>query len=198
MDVHALGSSLGNQREENCSRFKPLYPTGGQCLHHTGDMTWRNLFPSPLSTLIWRLWVQTAWPTIKIVSTKINCLHELQLSQCGNERSKEVGRKQDGMEGVKISLSRSIFFAYNFESPIMIGCLIYHFKALPTASTRPSKFLSFPFQVVWKITDGKKGMNEIQQWLINIQARAPNSPVIIVGTHLDEVKVACRVLLSPS
>jgi hypothetical protein len=23
--------------------------------------------------------------------------------------------------------------------------------------------------VVWKITDGKKGMNEIQQWLINIQ-----------------------------
>ena len=44
-------------------------------------------------------------------------------------------------------------------------------------------------QVVWKITDGKKGMNEIQQWLINIQARAPNSPVVIVGTHLDEVKV---------
>ncbi len=49
--------------------------------------------------------------------------------------------------------------------------------------------ISFQFQVVWKITDGKKGMNEIQQWLINIQARAPNSPVIIVGTHLDVVKV---------
>ena len=31
-------------------------------------------------------------------------------------------------------------------------------------------------------------MNEIQQWLINIQARAPNSPVIIVGTHMDVVK----------
>ena len=31
-------------------------------------------------------------------------------------------------------------------------------------------------------------MNEIQQWLINIQARAPNSPVIIVGTHYDVVK----------
>ena len=35
--------------------------------------------------------------------------------------------------------------------------------------------------VVWKITDGERGVNEIQQWLINIQARAPNSPVIIVG-----------------
>ena len=33
--------------------------------------------------------------------------------------------------------------------------------------------------VVWKITDGERGVNEIQQWLINIQARAPNSPVII-------------------
>ena len=39
-----------------------------------------------------------------------------------------------------------------------------------------------------QITDGERGMNEIQQWLINIQARAPNSPVIIVGTHLDVVK----------
>ena len=32
------------------------------------------------------------------------------------------------------------------------------------------------------------GVNEIQQWLINIQARAPNSPVVIVGTHMDVVK----------
>ena len=44
------------------------------------------------------------------------------------------------------------------------------------------------YLVVWKITDGERGMNEIQQWLINIQARAPNSPVIIVGTHYDVVK----------
>ena len=41
------------------------------------------------------------------------------------------------------------------------------------------------YLVLWKITDGEKGINEIQQWLINIQARAPNSPVIIVGTHHD-------------
>ena len=43
--------------------------------------------------------------------------------------------------------------------------------------------------VVWKITDGEKGVNEIQQWLINIQARAPNSPVVIVG------KIAISVFL---
>ena len=43
------------------------------------------------------------------------------------------------------------------------------------------------YVVVWRITDGEKGVSEIQQWLINIQARAPNSPVVIVGTHADAV-----------
>lgn len=41
------------------------------------------------------------------------------------------------------------------------------------------------YLVVWRITDGFKGVSEIFQWLINIQSRAPNSPVIIVGTHYD-------------
>ncbi|XP_003425729.1 leucine-rich repeat serine/threonine-protein kinase 1 [Nasonia vitripennis] len=41
------------------------------------------------------------------------------------------------------------------------------------------------YLVVWRIIDGFKGVNEIFQWLVNIQSRAPNSPVIIVGTHYD-------------
>ncbi|XP_022171675.1 leucine-rich repeat serine/threonine-protein kinase 1 isoform X1 [Myzus persicae] len=41
--------------------------------------------------------------------------------------------------------------------------------------------------VVWKITDGHRGIAEILQWLVNIQARAPNSPVIIIGTHYDVI-----------
>ncbi|GAB6033061.1 hypothetical protein CHUAL_012677 [Chamberlinius hualienensis] len=44
------------------------------------------------------------------------------------------------------------------------------------------------YLVVWKITDGESGVAGIQQWLVNIQARAPNSPVIIIGTHYDLVK----------
>ncbi|GJQ77064.1 hypothetical protein Trydic_g23635 [Trypoxylus dichotomus] len=44
------------------------------------------------------------------------------------------------------------------------------------------------YLVVWRITDGQKGINEILQWLVNIQARAPNSPVLIVGTHYDIVQ----------
>jgi GTPase SAR1 family protein len=44
------------------------------------------------------------------------------------------------------------------------------------------------YLVVWKIIDGEKGVDGIFQWLVNIQARAPNSPVIIVGTHYDQVR----------
>lgn len=43
------------------------------------------------------------------------------------------------------------------------------------------------YLVLWKIPDGRKGLAEVLQWLGNIQARAPNSPVIIVGTHYDTV-----------
>lgn len=44
------------------------------------------------------------------------------------------------------------------------------------------------YLVVWKIPDGTRGIAEILQWLVNIQARAPNSPVLIVGTHYDMAK----------
>lgn len=40
---------------------------------------------------------------------------------------------------------------------------------------------------MWRIDEGKSGLIEVLQWLGNIQARAPNSPVIIVGTHHDNV-----------
>lgn len=43
------------------------------------------------------------------------------------------------------------------------------------------------YLILWRIIDGKKGLTEVLQWLGNIQARAPNSPCIIVGTHYDEV-----------
>ena len=41
--------------------------------------------------------------------------------------------------------------------------------------------------VCWKLTEEEKGINEIQNWLSNIQTRAPGSPVLIVGTHQDQL-----------
>lgn len=43
------------------------------------------------------------------------------------------------------------------------------------------------YLAVWRITDGRRGLDELHQWLVNIQARAPGSPVILVGTHYDAV-----------
>ena len=43
------------------------------------------------------------------------------------------------------------------------------------------------YLAVWNVTHGMRGVEELKPWLLNIQARAPNSPVIIVGTHLDRV-----------
>ncbi|KAH7717085.1 LRK-1 protein [Aphelenchoides avenae] len=41
------------------------------------------------------------------------------------------------------------------------------------------------YLVVWKVTDGEIAMNEIHEWLLTIQARAPNATVVIVGTHSE-------------
>uniref|UniRef100_A0A915PJA2 non-specific serine/threonine protein kinase n=1 Tax=Setaria digitata TaxID=48799 RepID=A0A915PJA2_9BILA len=43
------------------------------------------------------------------------------------------------------------------------------------------------YVLVWKATDGEAALPDLHQWLVNIQARAPNSPVIIVGTHVDQI-----------
>ena len=67
-----------------------------------------------------------------------------------------------------------------------------HYKLSLLNMTKPHPF-RIPskrslYLVIWRMTDGVKGLNEIYQWLINIQARAPNSPCIIVGTHYDEIE----------
>ena len=43
------------------------------------------------------------------------------------------------------------------------------------------------YLLLWKLTDGIEGVKQLEHWLLNIQERAPNSSVIIVGTYLDEV-----------
>ncbi|KAH9518581.1 hypothetical protein Btru_005705, partial [Bulinus truncatus] len=41
------------------------------------------------------------------------------------------------------------------------------------------------YLVVWSIIEGERGVESLLQWLVNIQARAPGAPCVIVGTHLD-------------
>lgn len=41
------------------------------------------------------------------------------------------------------------------------------------------------YLAVWNVTHGEEGVESLRRWLLNIQARAPSSEVLIVGTHLD-------------
>ncbi|XP_028406855.1 leucine-rich repeat serine/threonine-protein kinase 1-like [Dendronephthya gigantea] len=41
------------------------------------------------------------------------------------------------------------------------------------------------YLAVWNISTGEEGIDKLKPWLLNVQARAPGSHVIIVGTHLD-------------
>ncbi|KAK6027259.1 leucine Rich repeat-containing domain protein, partial [Ostertagia ostertagi] len=45
------------------------------------------------------------------------------------------------------------------------------------------------YVVVWRVIDGDLALHDVQRWLINIQAsaRAPNSCVVLVGTHVDQI-----------
>uniref|UniRef100_A0A0K0FHI5 non-specific serine/threonine protein kinase n=1 Tax=Strongyloides venezuelensis TaxID=75913 RepID=A0A0K0FHI5_STRVS len=43
------------------------------------------------------------------------------------------------------------------------------------------------FIVTWNVNSGEHAFNQLQDFLIKIQIRSPNAPVIIVGTHVDEI-----------
>ncbi|XP_058256583.1 leucine-rich repeat serine/threonine-protein kinase 1 isoform X2 [Hemibagrus wyckioides] len=41
------------------------------------------------------------------------------------------------------------------------------------------------YVVVWNLALGEEAVANLQSWLLNIEARAPNSAVVVIGTHLD-------------
>uniref|UniRef100_A0A5K3G062 COR domain-containing protein n=1 Tax=Mesocestoides corti TaxID=53468 RepID=A0A5K3G062_MESCO len=43
------------------------------------------------------------------------------------------------------------------------------------------------YVVVWRATDGPSGLEVVTKLLVDIQCRAPNAPVFIVGTHADKL-----------
>ncbi|KAM9317959.1 leucine-rich repeat serine/threonine-protein kinase 1 [Pholidichthys leucotaenia] len=41
------------------------------------------------------------------------------------------------------------------------------------------------YVVIWNLALGEEAVAALQTWLLNIEARAPNSAVLVIGTHLD-------------
>ncbi|XP_061591967.1 LOW QUALITY PROTEIN: leucine-rich repeat serine/threonine-protein kinase 1 [Cololabis saira] len=49
------------------------------------------------------------------------------------------------------------------------------------------------YLVVWNLALGEEAVANLQTWLLNIEARAPNSAVVVVGTHLDLIDSRFRM-----
>lgn len=47
--------------------------------------------------------------------------------------------------------------------------------------------------VVWNLALGEEAVSNLQYWLLNIEAKAPNSVVLVVGTHLDFIETKFRL-----
>ncbi|XP_062868607.1 leucine-rich repeat serine/threonine-protein kinase 1 isoform X2 [Trichomycterus rosablanca] len=48
------------------------------------------------------------------------------------------------------------------------------------------------YVVVWNLALGEEAVANLQSWLLNIEARAPNSSVVVIGTHLDLIDTKFR------
>ncbi|XP_058485313.1 leucine-rich repeat serine/threonine-protein kinase 1 [Solea solea] len=48
------------------------------------------------------------------------------------------------------------------------------------------------YVLVWNLALGEEAVVSLQTWLLNIEARAPNSAVVVVGTHLDLIDTKFR------
>ncbi|KAM9311121.1 leucine-rich repeat serine/threonine-protein kinase 1 [Gastrophryne carolinensis] len=47
--------------------------------------------------------------------------------------------------------------------------------------------------VVWNLALGEEAVSNLQYWLLNIEAKAPNAVVLVVGTHLDFIETKFRL-----
>ncbi|XP_064192700.1 leucine-rich repeat serine/threonine-protein kinase 1 isoform X1 [Anguilla rostrata] len=48
------------------------------------------------------------------------------------------------------------------------------------------------YVVIWNLALGEEAVANLQSWLLNIEARAPNSAVVVIGTHLDLIDTKFR------
>lgn len=53
----------------------------------------------------------------------------------------------------------------------------------------------FVFKVVYNLSKGLSEIDMLRPWLLNIAAKTPKCPVIVVGTHSDKVPSGGYILV---
>ncbi|CAL1275195.1 unnamed protein product [Larinioides sclopetarius] len=138
---------------------------------------------------------------------KTSLLEQLRMEGTGSYRKKppEHWAKRTGNKNINLKTAKGINIS---TVGVDVGDWVYEKKIRGQSSYGPVVFRTWDFGgqkeyyathqyflskrslylVTWRIIDGERGVDGILQWLVNIQARAPNAPVIIIGTHYDLVK----------
>ncbi|XP_021920937.1 leucine-rich repeat serine/threonine-protein kinase 1 isoform X3 [Zootermopsis nevadensis] len=138
---------------------------------------------------------------------KTSLLEQLRQEGVGTFKKKPVEHwaKRMGNKNINVKTSRGTNMS---TVGVDIGDWVYEKKIRGQSSYGPVVFRTWDFGgqreyyathqyflskrslylVVWRIPDRQRGISEILHWLVNIQARAPNSPVLIVGTHFDMMR----------
>ena len=106
---------------------------------------------------------------------KTALVKRLQGKECGNEAT------------VGVEVSEWWFKPSIRKKPFHFS--IWDFSGLSEYYATHQCFLSQHslYLLVFNLTDGEAGVEELKPWLNNLALRAPQSCVLIVGTHLDEV-----------
>ncbi len=107
---------------------------------------------------------------------KTTLVARLQGKDCGNESTVGV---DVGEWSYKPSLGKNKFFFSIWD----FGGQEEYYATHQCFLSERSLYL-----LLFNLKHGEKGAQELKPWLNNIALRAPNSLVIIVGTHLDQVK----------
>ncbi|XP_030622224.1 LOW QUALITY PROTEIN: leucine-rich repeat serine/threonine-protein kinase 1 [Chanos chanos] len=99
-----------------------------------------------------------------------------------NERSIRTSTWElERPSGVKASMDSVFFNVWDIGGPASMSTVNQCFftdKAL--------------YVVIWNLALGEEAVANLQSWLLNIEARAPNSAVVVVGTHLDLIDTKFR------
>ena len=150
------------------------------------------------------LHVYRVFSAFKNTTVHISHLRErfLQLTKCYHMKLMVVGKKEvgkttmvgcfQGRRVVNTERTIGIDICRWSYSPQRIGGITFHFNVWDFVGQEEyyathQVFLSTRslYLAVWDVTEGTDGINELKQWLNNIILRAPQSCIIVIGTHLD-------------
>ncbi|KAL5479915.1 hypothetical protein EMCRGX_G023516 [Ephydatia muelleri] len=114
-----------------------------------------------------------------------------QLSRKGkmtHQRAVQMGRNGAPLSTVGVDLGQWEFSPH-MSSP-KVTFMTWDFGGQEQYYATHQCFISHRslYLVIWDAREGEKGLQNISVWLENIEAQAPNAPVIVIGTHADCIK----------